>query len=117
MFIELSLFPTAVLDFTQTTQGRALLRQWCLHPSLSIPIITSRHDAVSCFLRSENLVPADQMRTHLKGFRGIGRTLGLLRQGKAGIKDWDKLLHVSIIKHRLKSSYLIPSSLFIIRLC
>ena len=44
----LSLF--GILNNTRTTLGKALLREWLLRPSTSIPVINARHDAVACFV-------------------------------------------------------------------
>ncbi|KAG2102216.1 DNA mismatch repair protein MutS [Suillus discolor] len=86
----LSLF--GILDNTRTPLGRSLLRTWLVRPSLSIPVIAARHDAIDCFLHPENLAPASALQTHLKGIKNIPRILGLLRSGKAGVSDWQGLV-------------------------
>lgn len=86
----LSLF--GILDNTRTPLGRSLLRTWLMRPSLSIPVITARHDAIECFLHPENLAPASALQTHLKGIKNIPRILGLLQSGKAGVSDWQGLV-------------------------
>ncbi|KIK45627.1 hypothetical protein CY34DRAFT_22463 [Suillus luteus UH-Slu-Lm8-n1] len=86
----LSLF--GILDNTRTPLGRSLLRTWLMRPSLSIPVITARHDAIECFLHPENLAPASALQTHLKGIKNIPRILGLLQSGKAGVGDWQGLV-------------------------
>ncbi|KAJ7935731.1 DNA mismatch repair protein MutS [Mycena leptocephala] len=86
----LSLFGT--LNTTKTTLGRALLRTWLLRPSLSLPVIKSRHDAVACFISPENLVPAYAMQGHLKGIKNVPRILELMRSGKAKVSDWQGLV-------------------------
>ncbi|KAG1881991.1 DNA mismatch repair protein MutS [Suillus tomentosus] len=86
----LSLF--GILDNTRTPLGRSLLRTWLMRPSLSIPVIAARHDAIDCFLHPENLAPASALQTHLKGIKNIPRILGLLRSGKAGVSDWQGLV-------------------------
>ncbi|OJA09631.1 hypothetical protein AZE42_01410 [Rhizopogon vesiculosus] len=88
----LSLF--GILDNTRTSLGRSLLRTWLMRPSLSIPVIIARHDAIECFLHQENLTPASALQTHLKGIKNIPRILGLLQSGKAGIGDWQGLVMV-----------------------
>lgn len=65
-----------------------------MRPSLSIPVLTARHDAIECFLHAENLAPASALQTHLKGIKNIPRILGLLQSGKAGIGDWQGLVKV-----------------------
>ncbi|KAJ7134704.1 DNA mismatch repair protein MutS [Mycena epipterygia] len=86
----LSLFGT--LNNTKTTLGRALLRTWLLRPSLSLPVIKARHDAVACFVSSENLVPAYAMHGHLKGIKNVPRILEIMRSGKAKMSDWQGLV-------------------------
>ena len=86
---------SGILDSTQTSLGHNLLRHWLLRPSLSIPTITARHDAVECFMRPENIVTADAMRSNLKGLKNIPRMLNLLRSGRATIIEWQALVKVS----------------------
>jgi DNA mismatch repair protein MSH5 len=83
-----------ILDNTRTSLGRSLLRTWLMRPSLSIPVLTARHDAIECFLHAENLAPASALQTHLKGIKNIPRILGFLQSGKAGIGDWQGLVKV-----------------------
>jgi DNA mismatch repair protein MSH5 len=83
-----------ILNNTTSSLGRSLLRTWLLRPSLSIPVITARHDAVACFLRPENLVTAAAMHSHLKGIKNVPRILGTIRCGKAGVGQWQGLVKV-----------------------
>ena len=83
-----------ILNNTTASLGRSLLRTWLLRPSLLIPVITARHDAVACFLRSENLVTAAAMHSHLKGIKNVPRILGAMRSGKAGVGEWQGLVKV-----------------------
>jgi len=82
------------LNNTTSSFGRSLLRTWLLRPSLSIPVITARHDAVACFLRPENLVTTAAMHSHLKGIKNVPRILGTIRCGKAGVGQWQGLVKV-----------------------
>ncbi|KAI0802089.1 muts domain V-domain-containing protein [Irpex lacteus] len=82
----LSLF--GILNNTRTSLGRNLMRQWLLRPSMSIPVITARHDAVACFMRPENINTANSMHNHLKGIKNVPKMLGALSSGKAKISDW-----------------------------
>ncbi|KAG1801295.1 DNA mismatch repair protein MutS [Suillus subaureus] len=99
----LSLF--GILDNTRTPLGRSLLRTWLMRPSLSIPVIAARHDAIECFLHPENLAPASTLQTHLKGVKNIPRILGLLQSGKASVGDWQGLVkftyHSAMIRDAL----------------
>lgn len=83
-----------ILDFTKTSFGRSLLRQWCLRPSLSISEIEARHDAVSCFVRGENSPVADAMHTQLKGLKNVMRSFGIVKAGKGTTTDWQVLVKV-----------------------
>lgn len=83
-----------ILNNTKTSLGRSILRTWLFRPSLSIPVITARHDAIAAFLRPENLTTAHAMHSHLSGIKNIPRILGAMRNGKAGIGEWQGLVKV-----------------------
>lgn len=57
-------------------------------------VITSRHDAISCFLSADNLAAVDAMQTHLKGIKNIPRRLSTLRAGRGGVQEWTSLVKV-----------------------
>ena len=90
----LTLSYSGILNNTRTTLGRILLKQWLLRPSMSIPVISARHDAVECLIRPDNIVTADAMCGHLKGLKNIPRILRLLKTGKAGLFEWQGLVKV-----------------------
>jgi DNA mismatch repair protein MSH5 len=89
-----SILISGILDATRTSLGRRLLRNWFLRPSLSLPTIAARHNALSCFLRPENLVTANAMHGHLKGIGNIPHVFALLRGGKAGVREWQSVVKV-----------------------
>ncbi|KAF8332768.1 uncharacterized protein EI90DRAFT_2918244 [Cantharellus anzutake] len=95
----LSLF--GILNFTKTSLGKSLLKQWCLRPLLSISTITKRHDAVECFIRGENLNISDTIHTHLKGLKNAPRCIGIIKAGKGNASDWQAIVkavfHFSIM--------------------
>ncbi|KAG6907882.1 hypothetical protein DXG01_007046 [Tephrocybe rancida] len=91
----LSLF--GILNGTNTSLGRSLLRTWLLRPSLSLDVINKRHDAVECFLHSENLVAAGSMHPHLKGIKNVPRMLSVLKTGRGKVSDWQGLVKVVIL--------------------
>jgi DNA mismatch repair protein MSH5 len=93
----LSLF--GILNNTRTALGKNLMRQWLLRPSMSIPIITARHDAVMCFMRPENISIATTMHNHLKGIRNVPKMLSALCCGKAKISDWLGLVKVLVFSY------------------
>lgn len=84
-----------VLDFTKTNFGRSLLRQWCLRPSLSIPEIEGRHDAVDNFIRGENIPTAEAMHMQLKGLKNAPRAFTRIKAGKGTVVEWQGLVRVS----------------------
>ena len=79
--------------------GRSILRTWLLRPSLSIPVIRSRQDAVACFLHPENLVTSNAMHNHLKGLKNMPRVLGLMKDGRVKLSDWQALVKVETFLH------------------
>ncbi|KAH7099547.1 DNA mismatch repair protein MutS, partial [Auriculariales sp. MPI-PUGE-AT-0066] len=85
----LSLFGT--LNNTKTRFGADLLRQWFLRPSLSLEVIRARHDALSMFLRPDNVDTCGSLRAHLGGVRNVPTILTAVRQGRGGMKDWEAL--------------------------
>ncbi|KXN88301.1 hypothetical protein AN958_07760, partial [Leucoagaricus sp. SymC.cos] len=89
----LSLYGT--LNYTKTALGRSLLYSWLLRPSLSIPVIKARHEAVACFSRSENLIAASGMHNHLKGIKNVPRILATMKAGKIKLSDWQALAKLS----------------------
>ncbi|KAI0052711.1 hypothetical protein FA95DRAFT_1664395 [Auriscalpium vulgare] len=81
-----------ILNNTSTTLGRSLMRTWLLRPSLSIPVIAARHDAVACFTRTENVDAANVMHNLLKGIKNVPKILSAMRSGKAKLADWQGLV-------------------------
>jgi len=74
-----------LLDETRTAMGGRLLRRWLLFPSVDLPIIRRRHDAV------ERLVGAhaarDRGRKLLGGIADLERLVGRARLGVATPRD------------------------------
>jgi DNA mismatch repair protein MutS len=74
-----------LLDETRTAMGGRLLRRWLLFPSVDLPTIRRRHDAV------ERLVGAhaarDRARKLLDGIADIERLVGRARLGVATPRD------------------------------
>ena len=83
-----------ILNNTRTILGKALLREWLLRPSTSIPVINARHEAVSCFVNPENVSIVSSMQTHLKGIKNVPKILAIMRTGKAQVADWQGLVTV-----------------------
>ncbi|KAI5479415.1 hypothetical protein MNV49_003559 [Pseudohyphozyma bogoriensis] len=86
----LSLF--GILNLSRTPLGRTLMRHWFLRPPLELDVITSRHHAVECFLRSENQHPAEGMQGHMKMIKNAPMHLRAVAMGKGEMKDWHAIL-------------------------
>ncbi|KAE9400467.1 hypothetical protein BT96DRAFT_965335 [Gymnopus androsaceus JB14] len=93
-----------ILNVTNTSLGRTLMRSWLLRPSLSLSVINARHDAVACFLRPENITTAKTLNGYLKGIKNVPRMLGILRSGKAKVIDWQVLLKFTLLCAMLKEA-------------
>ena len=63
---------------------------------MSLAVITARHDAVDCLIRSDNVATSDTLHGHLKGLKNIPRILRLLKSGKAGLLEWQGLVKVRV---------------------
>jgi len=100
----LSLFGT--LNNTKTRYGAALLRQWFLQPSLSPSIITARHDAISVFLRQDNVETCELLRTSLRDVHNVPKMLVKVEQGKGSMREWEALTrftyHCAVIAEMLE---------------
>ena len=65
----------------KTAQGRRLLRQMFLRPSLNMDVINERHNSISVFLRPENAAPIGQLANTMKGVKDMRITTVNLRKG------------------------------------
>jgi len=82
-------------------------------------VIKSRHQAVACFSKFENLTSANTMHNHLKGVKNVSRILANMNAGKTKLSDWQALAKVSN-SFSLRSlsyifSFLSISSCFVMR--
>ncbi|KIY45215.1 hypothetical protein FISHEDRAFT_67145 [Fistulina hepatica ATCC 64428] len=98
----LSLF--GIINTTKTRLGRALLRTWFLRPSLSLDIISRRHDAVACFVHSENYSPVNAIHAHLKGIKNVPRILSVMKSGRAKIVEWQGIVKFTFHATMLRES-------------
>ncbi|KAF8944484.1 MutS protein msh5 [Haplosporangium gracile] len=85
----LSLF--GLLSQTKTSQGRYLLKQWLLRPSLNMATIHERHQSVECFVLTENQSTVNQLADALSHIKNIPKVLQALSR-KATINDWQSIL-------------------------
>ncbi|KAF1995853.1 hypothetical protein P154DRAFT_609734 [Amniculicola lignicola CBS 123094] len=70
--------------FSRTPQGRGLLRQYFLRPSLNLDTINERLNTVSTFLRPENSASLDLLVKHLKHVKNMRVVMTSLRKGISG---------------------------------
>ncbi|KAI1310797.1 MutS protein msh5, partial [Mortierella claussenii] len=84
-----------ILNQTKTSQGRYLLKQWLLRPSLDKEVIHARHQAVECFVRTENQETVRQLASYLSHVKNIPKTLQALPR-KATLTEWQSILQVSL---------------------
>lgn len=68
----------------RTPQGKFLLRQWFLRPSLNIDMVNERLDAVSTFARAENTSILDTLVQNMKSIKNMRTTMINLRKGVGG---------------------------------
>ncbi len=71
-----------ILDQTATPIGGRLLREWLLHPLLSIEEIKLRQDHVEKFFKNPS-----ELRTHLKEVRDLQRLIMRIETGYASPRD------------------------------
>lgn len=90
----------------RTPQGRYLLRQIFLRPSLDLATINERHCTIQTFLRPENVTALDSLVDSLKSIgnmrmtminlrKGVGRTTG--KYGGLSSSVWASIRRVSSI--------------------
>lgn len=70
--------------FAKTPQGRFLLRQCFLRPSLNLDVINERLDAVSIFSRSENTSALESLVQNMKSIGNMRMMMINLRKGVGG---------------------------------
>ena len=71
----------------RTPQGRVLLRQAFLRPSLDVDHITTRQDFISVFVRPENQLVRDKLSKSLVKIKNMRNTITLLHKGIDGGKN------------------------------
>ena len=68
-------------EFAKTTQGRFLLRQYFLRPSLNLAVINQRLDTISVFVRPDNAPVMDQITKGLSKIKNMRVVTSNLRKG------------------------------------
>ncbi len=96
----------ALLDHTQTAFGSRLLREWILHPSLSVPEIRHRQDSVAGLIQNQQAL-ADLM-SILQNISDVERMMTRVAAGTASPRDLggmrQSLLHAEPL-HRWLEKY------------
>ncbi|KAF3480173.1 mismatch repair protein 5 [Arthroderma uncinatum] len=67
--------------FARTPQGKRLLKQYFLRPSIDANVISQRHDFISAFLRPENDPPLGKIIKSLKNIKNLRPVMVHLRKG------------------------------------
>ena len=88
----LSLF--GIMNSTKTPNGFAMLKQWFLRPTLSLPVLHQRHGAIAHFSRPQNSHVVVALCKSFSRIKNIPKVLGTLRRGKAKAAEWTSLLQV-----------------------
>jgi len=70
--------------FARTPQGKHLLRQYFLRPSLNIDLINERLASVGVFVRPDNSGPVEGLVKSLKGVVSVRSLMINLRKGVSG---------------------------------
>ena len=68
-------------QLAKTSQGRFLLRQYFLRPSLNLNVINERLDTISVLLRPDNTTTMDQLLDHLAKVKNMRIATANLRKG------------------------------------
>jgi DNA mismatch repair protein MSH5 len=76
-------------------------------------VINQRHEAVACFLSSENHTTSRALHTHLNGISNVPRFLGRMKSGKAKITDWQGVVKVPGGSSLLSLSLTLYSSVYV----
>lgn len=80
-----------------TSQGRLLLRQYFLRPSLNLETITERHDAIAVLLAPNNIPALDSLKNDLKGVKNMRVINVTLRKGgSSGFGQGQKSISASV---------------------
>ncbi|KAG8776037.1 MutS protein msh5 [Serendipita sp. 397] len=95
-----------ILNHTRTPLGSALLRQWLLRPSRSLTVIRHRHEAVSFFLKADNLAQSDILHKHIGGLKGAPIALKRLRNGRATLQNWKAMVQFWVSAALIKTDLL-----------
>lgn len=73
------------IDATVTPMGKRLLRSWMLRPSIELPVINARLDAVEC--QARDLVAREELRRALDGILDLERLLSRVTLETANPRD------------------------------
>ncbi|KAJ3248643.1 MutS protein msh5 [Chytriomyces hyalinus] len=97
----LSLF--GLLNLTHSVQGKALLHQWFMRPSLQISIIRARQMAVSELMARKNKNVVDTLRDAVACISNIPRICMKLKK-KLTVQEWEALLKCSFYCLKIRAA-------------
>ncbi|KAI8838294.1 muts domain V-domain-containing protein [Chytriomyces cf. hyalinus JEL632] len=97
----LSLF--GLLNLTHSVQGKALLHQWFMRPSLQISIIRGRQMAVSELMARKNKNVVDTLRDAVACISNIPRICMKLKK-KLTVQEWEALLKCSFYCLKIRAA-------------
>ncbi|KAI5853195.1 DNA mismatch repair protein MutS, partial [Morchella snyderi] len=101
----LSLF--GIMNGTRSPLGHVMLKQWFLRPSLSLSILTSRHDTLTAFLHPSNSHVLITLGKSLRNIKNIPKVLSGLRRGLGSGGhggEWISLAKFSFYALKIRSS-------------
>lgn len=97
--------------------GRAMLKRWLQQPSLEIPVLEARFDAVDCLSKVENSTSSSfsvfgrneadvTFAVHISGslqkvmnVKNVGRALKALQQNQNPVQQWQAIEGVNSFLH------------------
>ncbi|PWN19665.1 hypothetical protein BCV69DRAFT_250376, partial [Microstroma glucosiphilum] len=104
-----------MLDNLRTPISHTLLNRWFLFPSMSLTILSARHQAVECLASSASSAVANALVSHLKGIKNIPRLVNTLQRGGTQLSMWKglfafcvKTLHIRACMAELDSAEDVP---------
>ncbi|KAJ3240399.1 MutS protein msh5 [Chytriomyces hyalinus] len=97
----LSLF--GLLNLTHSVQGKALLHQWFMRPSLQLSVIRGRQMAVSELMARKNKNVVDTLRDAVACISNIPRICMKLKK-KLTVQEWEALLKCSFYCLKIRAA-------------
>jgi DNA mismatch repair protein MSH5 len=90
------------MNQTRTPLGQQLLKHWFFRPSLELPVIQNRLDAVAFLSRTEHHYLCDQLHSALKNIKNIPRLFAMMKK-KPKISDWQSLMKFAYYSLKIRT--------------